>query len=301
MPSDAHKIKHPSVRNIGLVFRQNSPQIESSLEELTSFLLKREAQVYVEKNNLLDPERAKAAGCLVVDGEIEKKCDLVIVLGGDGTLLTVARKVVPYNVPLIGVNQGRLGFMTDIPKESMLDALADILDGSFLEEERIFLEAKVIRKGNPVAQSLALNDIVFSRGAMGQLIEFEVFIDDLFVYSQRSDGLIVSTPTGSTAYALSAGGPILHPTLSTLTLVPICPQSMSNRPIVVNDNVTIRFLLTKGGDTRVHFDGQSPFEMEEHDEVFIQTYPKKLRILHPKNYDYYHTLRQKLHWGGRLV
>jgi NAD+ kinase len=225
----------------------------------------------------------------------------VIVLGGDGTLLSVARKIAPHHTPLIGINQGRLGFTTDIPRQNMLETLEPMLRGEFIPEDRIMLEASVLRDGVEVKHALALNDVVFSRGGMGQMIEFEVFIDDQFVYTQRSDGLIVSTPTGSTAYALASGGPILHPTLPAITLVPICPQSMSNRPIAINDTCQVSFLLTKGLDTRVHFDGQLLFDLKELDQVFIRRYRNTLRLLHPKNYNYYHMLQQKLHWGERLV
>ncbi len=289
-------------KNIGLVLRQDTPDIEKTLNDLVGFLSTRQINVYLDAQSPSDTILAAQIGCPVLDETVlSTLCDLIIVLGGDGTLLSVARKVAPYQIPLIGINQGRLGFMTDIAKEHMFEALTPILSGRFIPEQRIMMEAFVLREGEEVTRALALNDVVFSRGTMGQMIEFEVFIDDLFVYTQRSDGLIVSTPTGSTAYALSSGGPILHPTLPAITLVPICPQSMSNRPIVVNDNVEVRFLLTKGGDTRVHFDGQSLFDLKEFDQVLIRRYQNTLQILHPRNYDYYNTLRQKLHWGGRLV
>ena len=289
-------------KNIGLVLRQDTPDIEKTLNDLVGFLTHQQIKVYLDAQSPSDAALAAQVGCPILDEAVlSTRCDLIIVLGGDGTLLSVARKVAPYQIPLVGINQGRLGFMTDISKEHMFEALTQILSGNFIPEQRIMMEAFVLREGEEVTRALALNDVVFSRGAMGQMIEFEVFIDDLFVYTQRSDGLIVSTPTGSTAYALSSGGPILHPTLPAITLVPICPQSMSNRPIVVNDNVEVRFLLTKGGDTRIHFDGQSLFDLKELDQVLIRRYQNTLQILHPRSYDYYNTLRQKLHWGGRLV
>ena len=216
-------------------------------------------------------------------------------------MLSVARLLAPYHVPLLGVNQGRLGFMTDIPLHEMLTSVDAILRGEFLPEGRMLLQTTVIRDKTEIAHALALNDVVFNRGLTGSMIEFEVFIDKQFVYSQRSDGLIVSTPTGSTAYSLASGGPILHPTLQAIALVPICPQSMSNRPIAVSDSCDVEFTLTRGQDARVHFDGQSHCDLMEMDRVLIRRYRNPLRILHPLGYNYYDMLRHKLHWGERLL
>ena len=289
-------------KNIGLVPRRETEEIRPIFNELARFLLDKNINVFIEEETVSYLDKDIRDRCRLLEKAMLKLCDLMIILGGDGTLLSVARKVAPYKVPLLGVNQGRLGFMTDIPKERMFDILPKILDGAFISEKRILLEATVFRNNEEIARSLALNDVVFNRGYTGQMIEFEVFIDDSFVYSQRSDGLIVSTPTGSTAYSLSAGGPIVHSTLPAITLVPICPQSLSNRPIVVNDNVEVCVILTrKEGDTLVHFDGQSQVELREADKIIIRRFESTLRILHPQGYDYYNTLRQKLHWGGRLV
>ena len=170
-----------------------------------------------------------------------------------------------------------------------------------MPEERILLQASVIREEAEITSALALNDVVISRGALGSMIEFEVFVDNQFVYSQRSDGLIISTPTGSTAYSLASGGPILHPTLRAMALVPICPQSLSNRPIAVSDNCEVAFMLTRGLDTRVHFDGQSHCDLMEMDRVIVRSYRNTLKILHPIGYNYYDMLRHKLHWGERLL
>ena len=201
----------------------------------------------------------------------------------------------------IGVNQGHLGFLTQVPREQMTQVLNGMLSGKYLPEERILLETSLVRDGETVAASLALNDVVLSRGGAGQMIEFEVFIDREFVYTQRSDGLIVSTPTGSTAYALAAGGPIMQASLRAFTLVPICPQSMTNRPIAIADTCEIEILITKSGDARVHFDGQSFIDVHNFDRIRIHRYRHPLRVLHPTDYQYYKTLRQKLHWGEQLV
>ena len=165
----------------------------------------------------------------------------------------------------------------------------------------ILLETTVQRRSETIYHDIALNDVVLSRGGAGQIIEFEVFINNQFVCTQRSDGLIVSTPTGSTAYSLAAGGPILQTAIRALTLVPICPQSMTNRPIVIGDANEIRILITKAGDARVHYDGQSFVDIQNMDEIIIHRYHNELRVLHPSSYQYYKTLRQKLHWGEQLI
>ena len=286
-------------KRVALVARQGKPEIVAPLMELASFLSAGGVNVLVEEGSIpadlfgnYQPVPASAIG---------RVADLVIVLGGDGTMLSIARSIAPYRTPLIGVNQGRLGFMTDIPLHQMTQSIGAILNGECVPEERILLEAVVLREGQEVFRALSLNDVVFSRGALGSMIEFEVFIDDQFVYSQRSDGLIVATPTGSTAYSLSSGGPILPPTLPAIALVPICPQSLSNRPIAVNDNVLVEFLLTRGSEARVHFDNQSHFNLHELDRVHIRRYRHSLRLLHPTGYSYYDMLRHKLHWGEKLL
>jgi NAD+ kinase len=286
-------------KHVCLVARHSKPQVVESLRTLADHLASAGVTVFVDKESATQAEAGPHQ--LIERSDMGKLADLVIVLGGDGTMLSIARQLAPYRVPLVGINQGRLGFMTDIPRHEMLDAIDAILGGNFIPENRILLQASVIREDAEVANALAFNDIVFSRGAVGSMIEFEVFIDNQFVYSQRSDGLIVATPTGSTAYSLAAGGPILHPTLQAIALVPICPQSLNNRPIAVNDSCEVEFMLTRGLDARVHFDGQSHCDLMEMDRVLIRRYRNPLRILHPVGYNYYDMLRHKLHWGERLL
>ncbi|MBM3114406.1 NAD kinase [Jeongeupia naejangsanensis] len=285
-------------KTVALVGRRNTPTIAEPMARLAAMLAERGASV------LIDEEAAAEHGIAdhptVARDMIGRLADLVIVMGGDGTMLGVARLVAPYRIPLIGVNQGRLGFMTDVPLGEMEKVIGDMLAGAFVPEERILLETTICRGDEEFGPSLAFNDVVFSRGSTGSMIEFEIIIDRQFVYSQRSDGLIVSTPTGSTAYALASGGPILHPSLPAVTLVPICPQSLSNRPIVVSDDAEVEFLLTRANDARVYFDNQSDFELREHDRVRIRRYRNTLRILHPVGYNYYDMLRAKLHWGHKL-
>lgn len=291
-------------QNIGIVTRPNTPEIQETVHKLVGFLREHQFDIFldqaaVDEHTVLSED---LAGCtLVCKQELGKHCDLVVVLGGDGTFLSVAREVAPRAIPLIGINQGHLGFLTQISHDYMTKDLLPVLEGKYLPEERILLEVALIRDGEEIERALALNDAVLSRGGAGQMIEFEVFINQEFVYTQRSDGLIVSTPTGSTAYALAAGGPILQASLRAFTLVPICPQSMTNRPIAVSDTSEIEILITKSGDARVHFDGQSYFDVHNLDRIVIRRYHNPLRVLHPTDYQYFKTLRQKLHWGEQLV
>ncbi|MFV2028845.1 NAD(+) kinase [Neisseria sp. S1] len=291
-------------KHIGLVTRPQTPGIENVLHELIAFLHKQGLDIFIDQasadEGIISDEDLQFCHIEQKD-KLGKKCDLVIVLGGDGTFLSVARKLAPFRVPMIGVNQGHLGFLTQVPRETMIHELSGMLTGKYLPEERILLETSIWRDGEDVGTSLALNDVVISRGGMGQMIEFEVFINGEFVYTQRSDGLIISTPTGSTAYALAAGGPILQASLRAFTLVPICPQSMTNRPIAVADTCEIEILITKAADARVHFDGQSFIDIHSMDRINIRRYRHTLRVLHPSDYQYYKTLRQKLHWGEQLV
>lgn len=287
-------------KKVGLVTRQGDhPAIAESLHTLAEYLNKQQIKVLIDSESAT--EETAAPYRRVERSDLGKLADLVIVLGGDGTMLTAARLLAPYRVPLIGINQGRLGFMTDVPLQHMISTIDAVLKGQFLPEDRILLTASVMREDAEITSALALNDVVFSRGGTGQLIEFEVFIDNQFVYTQRSDGLIISTPTGSTAYSLAAGGPILHPTLPALALVPVCPQSMSNRPIVLNDSCEIEVMLTRGMDARVHFDGHTHCDLMEMDRIIVHRHRHALRLLHPVDYNYYDMLRHKLHWGERLI
>ncbi|MBM5575690.1 NAD kinase [Deefgea sp. CFH1-16] len=290
---------HSLFKTIALVGRLNTPALGDPIARLAAMLEGGGIKVLVEQD--IAQEHGITEYQKVARDHIGKLADLVVVLGGDGTMLSVARLLAPYRIPLVGINQGRLGFMTDIPLHEMELTVSNMIAGQFVPEERILLETTILRDGQPISTSLAFNDVVFSRGSIGSMIEFEIFVDNQFVYSQRSDGLVVSTPTGSTAYALASGGPILHPALPAITLVPICPQSLSNRPIVVSDNAQVAFLLTRGQGARVHFDNQSDFELHEMDRVMIRRYTNSLRILHPHGYSYYDMLRAKLRWGEKLL
>ena len=290
-------------QRIGIVCRRDTPQAFDPLSKIVHTLLEEGLQVYLDEDNRPELEGLpQLAQCeFASKADLGRLCHLVMVMGGDGTFLSVARKIAPFNVPIIGLNLGRLGFLTQVPLENLRDDLRNMLTGKYLPEDLILLESQVVRDGVTIKQSLALNDVVFSRGGLGQMIEFEVFINRQFVYTQRSDGLIVSTPTGSTAYSLAAGGPILQSSMHALALVPICPQSMTNRPIVISDTCEIEVVITKGMDARVHFDGQSVLDLQKLDRISIRRYRNTLRVLHPADYNYYKTLRTKLHWGEQLV
>ncbi|MGN6390195.1 MAG: NAD kinase [Burkholderiaceae bacterium] len=248
-------------------------------------------------------EAATADG-LALDGEermsieeIGRRADVVVVVGGDGTMLGIARQLAPYGVPLIGVNQGRLGFMTDIPLDDAIPVLREMLAGKVDSERRTLLEGVVVRDGQPIFHGLAFNDVVLSRSAASGMAELKVEVDGHFMYNQRSDGLIVATPTGSTAYALSAGGPLLHPTLNGIALVPIAPHALSNRPIVVPDSVEIVIEVMGGRECSANFDMQVLEHLRHHDRVVIRRSADTVTFLHPQGWSYYDTLRGKLHWN----
>ena len=285
-------------KTVALVGRRNTPGLVDSLLDLAATINAAGFRAVIDDDST---EGRRISFPTVSRAFMGEAADVVVVLGGDGTMLSIGREIAPYQKPLMGVNLGRLGFMTDIPLQHMKDDVLGVLRGEYQSEDRILLEGTIWREHEAIFSSLALNDVVFSRGTMGSMIEFEIFVDDQFVYSQRSDGLIVATPTGSTAYALASGGPILHPTLRAIALVPICPQSMSNRPIVINDSSLVEYILTRGRDTQVHFDGHDHYSVQELDRVVIRRYPQTLRLLHPQSYTYYETLRHKLRWGERLL
>lgn len=288
-------------RTIALVGKYHSLEIAESLSRLACYLHERGVSVFVERETAEHIGRIVDLSRWVTCGfnDIGAHADLAIVIGGDGTLLNAARRLARYRVPLVGVNQGRLGFMTDIGREDMLSCMDDLLDGRFIAETRMLLDAEVSRGGREVATNLALNDVVVDKGAIGRMIECELFIDGEFIYNLRADGLIVATPTGSTAYSLSAGGPILHPTLTGMALVPLCPHALSNRPVVVNDSCEIELRITHGEEPHVHFDGQLTLNLQRDDCVRLKRSEYAVCFLHPPGYRYFAMLRQKLHWSER--
>ncbi|WP_420476017.1 NAD kinase [Noviherbaspirillum sp. ST9] len=281
-------------QTVAIVGKYMAAGIEQSLSDIAGFLAQSGHKV------VLEAETAQSVSLpgvpAMTPAEIGANADVAIVVGGDGTMLGIARQLAPYNVPLIGINQGRLGFMTDISQEGMIQVLADMLSGKLESEQRTLLEGSVVRDGEPIFHALAFNDVVVARGSTTGMAELKVEVDGHFMYNQRSDGLIISTPTGSTAYALSAGGPLLHPSLSGMVLVPIAPHALSNRPIVVPDSCTVVVEIMGGRDISVNFDMQSLASLQHHDRIFIRRSAHTITFLHPQGWSYYDTLREKLHW-----
>ncbi|HET6492682.1 MAG TPA: NAD kinase [Burkholderiales bacterium] len=285
----------PSFNTAALIGKYKSPEIAEPLLQLARFLDERGVKV------LLDRLTASHIGdCpypVLRLEELGEQADLAIVIGGDGTMLNIARTFAPYDVALVGINQGRLGFLTDISVDTMFETIGAILDGDFITEDRMLLAAEIFSGNERVSEVLAFNDVVLSKGVKGSMIEFEVRIDGQFIYNQRSDGLIVATPTGSTAYALSSGGPIVHPSLNVMALVPVCPHTLSNRPIVISGGCTIEIVVRDADDPRAHFDSHSHFDLREGDRIVVRRYPHVIALLHPVGHSYYGMLRQKLNWN----
>ncbi|MFZ5484410.1 MAG: NAD kinase [Pseudomonadota bacterium] len=285
-------------KKIALVGKHNSTSISGYMLRLANFLMQRGHEVVLSTHTAEFCHLTELPCAPLMD--IANEIDLAIVMGGDGTMLAIARSLVDFKVPLIGVNQGRVGFLADVSVDTMLTTLGEMLEGHYVEEPRIMLDCALERGGDLLFHMYAFNDAVVSKSAMGRLIEFEVYIDNKFVYSQRADGLVIASPTGSTAYALSAGGPILHPTLEAFVLAPICPHTLSARPIAVNSRSEIEVNLIHADDCRVHFDGQNHQDMRVGDRVVIQRARNVVRLLQPVDHNYYDTLRQKLRWGEKL-
>ena len=280
---------------VALVGKITNPAIREHVLALANFLDEHGIRVLIEQNTAhhLDVQGHPQ----VPIDDIGAHADLAVVLGGDGTMLAVARGLVQYDVPLVGVNKGRFGFLADLTTDSMLATLSGLLAGEYKQEQRFLLGARVVRDGRMVSEGHALNDVVVSKGEMARLIDLKLTIDGEFVHRQRSDGLIISTPTGTTAYALSAGGPILHPTLDAIALVPICPHTLSNRPFAINSGSCVEIALTQAEDARVHFDGQLHAELQCGDKVVVQRLERTITLLHLPQHSHYAMLREKLHWG----
>ncbi len=285
-------------QTVAIIGKQKTADVAAPMLLLGDFLAERGVSVVVDG---LSAEHIKGHSftSLSLD-EIARTVDLAVVIGGDGTLLNIARTLAPHGVPIVGVNKGRLGFLTDLTMGTMLAGIADMLDGRFVTEQRLLLQAKVMRDGAEIYSGLAFNEIVVHRSNISSMVEFEVRIDGEYLYNQRADGLIISTPTGSTAYAMSAGGSILHPSLDVLQLVPVCPHSLSNRPIVVKGTSVLELLMHRTGDICVRYDSHTNIDLELHDKIIVTRFEKPVHLLHPEGHSYYHTLREKLLWNQTL-
>ncbi|MEZ5511749.1 MAG: NAD(+) kinase [Gammaproteobacteria bacterium] len=289
-----------SFRCVGLIGRPGSPHVVDTLQAIITFLQQRNLQILLDQElSDLMPDDTHQRATRKMLGET---CDLVIVVGGDGCLLGAARDLARYKVPLLGVNRGRLGFLTDILPSEVEDRISEVLDGEYTTDYRFLLEAQVKRDGQLIGESSALNDVVFHSGSSVKMLEFELFVDGDFVYRQRSDGLIVSTPTGSTAYALSGGGPIMHPRLDAIVLVPMFPHTLSSRPIVIDGNSEIKIFVPPTNEFRplLNCDGQGGVVVDPGDWIYIRKRAHPLRLLHPRNHSFYEACRSKLGWSEIL-
>lgn len=284
-----------SAKTIALIGKYNAMGMAESLNELAQFLHHAGHQIVFDHDSAQNLGLHGFPALSVAD--IGHTADVAVVLGGDGTMLGIARQLAPFDVPLIGINQGRLGFITDIPRDQMVNEVARIIEGKHIPEQRCLLQAIVLRDNEQIFSGVAFNDIVLSRGAGSGMIELRVEVDEHFMYNQRSDGLIVATPTGSTAYALSAGGPLLHPSLGGIAMVPIAPHALSNRPIVLPETSVISVEIVAGRDASVNFDMQSFTNLNHKDKIIISRSTHRITFLHPESWNYYHTLREKLHWN----
>ncbi len=288
-------------RNIGLIGRVDSDLVRQSVQALVLLLQRRELTVVLEE------ETSKALGShsLQVASRklIGEVCDMVIVVGGDGSLLGAARDLARHDVPVLGINRGKLGFLTDIAPEDIETGVGSVLEGRYETETRFLLETELKREGAVVGQSDAFNDVVLHSGQAPKMLSFELYIEGEFVYSQRSDGLIVSTPTGSTAYSLSGGGPIMHPRLNAIVLVPMFPHTLSSRPLVVDGNSEIKIIVSESNHVspRVSCDGQVNLGLQPGDVLYIRKKSKKLKLIHPEGHQFYRPCRDKLGWGAQFI
>lgn len=284
-------------KRIGLIAKRGDSRVNQCLEKLVTFLKNRQLEIIIDalSARLLSHRSLNVAPNTETLGI---RCDLVIVIGGDGTLLQAARLLAKYNARLLGINLGRLGFLTDIGLDEMEKHLGEILEGIFLEEDRFLIYAQVYRDGQCICYSNALNDIVIHRWNMPHMLNFEMSVNGHFVNTQRADGFIISTPTGSTAYALSAGGPIIYPSLNALLLVTICPHTLTSRPLVIDGDSCVQITLDsqQTGEAQLNSDGVLSQKLIGGDIVIIEK-RQQIRLIHPQGHDSYSTLRVKLNWG----
>ncbi|MBU3587571.1 NAD kinase [Polynucleobacter sp. 31A-FELB] len=280
---------------VALVGKYQADGMQERLKDLATLLAEQGCEVYVESATA--SHLGLTAYPVKKVGEFSGAIDLAVVLGGDGTMLGIGRQLAGSNVPLVGINMGRLGYMTDIPIQNVQTVLPQIIAGEYEADTRTLLDAVVMRNGKEINQALALNDVVVNRSGISGMVELAVRVNGSFMYNQRSDGLIVSTPTGSTAYALSAGGPILHPRVAGILLAPIAPHSLSNRPIVLPQDIVVSIEVVDGREVIVNFDMQSQTNLQSGDIIEVSQSKRTITLLHPRSHSDYKTLREKLHWN----
>jgi NAD+ kinase len=293
------KLYTKPVKTVALIGKLHSTDIARPLAALSACLHDNGIRVLLEQGTAASVKSAAKDVDAVVDYEkLATEADVAIVVGGDGTMLDAARRLAAHNVPLLGVNVGRVGFMTDLSRSEMRAGIEQLVAGKLLVERRFLLATSISRDGKSVCNALAFNDVVVNKGDVGRMIELEVKVDGEFLYVLRADGMIVATPTGSTAYALSANGPILHPAVPGIAIVPLCPHALSNRPITIPDSSVVELLLLPSYDASVHFDGQGMFDARAGDSVRVARAPHPVTLLHPQGYSYFSMLREKLHWSS---
>jgi NAD+ kinase len=287
-------------KRIALITNSNAKKVAETLNSLIVYLQSNKIDFILDENSSALAVQQGLPG--MKDDEFDADCDLAIAIGGDGTMLKAAHLACLYDIPLLGINRGRLGFLADIPADAMEEHLDPIFAGTFVEDVRFLLHVEVLREGKSLFKSSALNDVILQKWNIAKLVEFETYVDNCFVHRQRSDGLIVTSPTGSTAYALSGGGPILHPSLNALALVPICPHSLTNRPIVIDGNSLVEIVVgTREIDhARLTCDGDIELELAPGDRVRVQKKDKKICLIHPEGHDHFSILRAKLQWGTEV-
>ena len=286
-------------RHVALIGKYHAQGSRLALESIAQFLNAQGCDIAIEKDTASNTGLTQYP-ILDVQG-IGAQCDLALVVGGDGTMLGIGRVLAKFGVPLIGINQGRLGFITDIAFDDYQAVLSPMLRGDFEEDRRWMMQAQVMRDGRCVFNATAMNDVVVNRGATSGMVELRVEVDGRFVANQRADGLIIASPTGSTAYALSAGGPLLHPSIAGWVLVPIAPHTLSNRPIVLSDMGEVAIEIVAGRDASANFDMQSLASLMIGDRITVKRSDYQMRFLHPKGWSYFDTLRKKLHWNEGAV
>jgi NAD+ kinase len=288
-------------QNIGIFGKYTGNHCWTHIESLIDFLCSKSRNVYLDKPSCDKfPKHERVP--LLERAELLKNIDLAIMVGGDGTFLDVARSITDYDVPILGINLGRLGFLTDISPDDMIETMEEVLSGVYQEEHRNVLKVSVYENDELVFEERAINDVVIHKTDSPRMIEFETFVDGRFLNSQRSDGMILSTPTGSTAYALSAGGPILDPCVDAVSLVSINPHTMSTRPYVISANSEVELRAHEYCDNTAQIicDGQITQDVSPKHRTYVKRNKHDLRLLHPKSHDHFELLRAKLHWGDKL-
>jgi NAD+ kinase len=284
-------------KTIGIIGRHSGPRVAEAIDALSHHLRRKQIEVLIDDSTAALLRTREFA--VVSRAELGRRCDLAVIIGGDGTLLNAARSLADFNVPLVGINLGYLGFLADISPHDMMACMDDILEGKYQSDERFLLHVVIERDGEVVSESDALNEVVVHKWNVARMIELETYIDGQFVNKLRADGIIVATPTGSTAYALSAGGPILYPGLDAIVVVPVCPHTMSNRPIVIGGDSRIEVIVCNGPpeNSQTTCDGQITLGLMGGDRIKIFKKEQPVRLLHPARHDHFQILRAKLHWA----